>query len=119
MVIACGPRQAESVGAFNRPTTSPRFRLTGTGDPQLWPPADAGIKAPKLLLICSTGSTVWAISSATAPPPLKDLTRAAFYHPDVTIYEGGSVNTGWADYRNHHLGLELEQLRKTRERLLV
>ena len=41
----------------------------------------------------------------------KDLTRlAAFYHPDVTIYEGGSVNTGWADYRDHHLGPELEEM---------
>ena len=38
----------------------------------------------------------------------KDLSRlAAFYHPDVTIYEGGGINTGWADYRDHHLGPEL------------
>lgn len=38
----------------------------------------------------------------------KDLDRlAAMYHPDVTIYEGGGVNTGWADYRDHHLGPEL------------
>jgi ketosteroid isomerase-like protein len=41
----------------------------------------------------------------------KDLSRlAAFYHPDVTIYEGGGVNTGWADYRDHHLGPELEEM---------
>ena len=41
----------------------------------------------------------------------KDLTRlAAFYYPDVTIYEGGSVNTGWVDYRDHHLGPELEEM---------
>jgi ketosteroid isomerase-like protein len=39
----------------------------------------------------------------------KDLNRiAAFYHPDVTIYEGAGVNTGWADYRDHHLGPELK-----------
>ncbi|MEW6322002.1 MAG: DUF1775 domain-containing protein [Acidobacteriota bacterium] len=33
---------------------------------------------------------------------------AAFYHPDVTIYEGGGINNGWADYRDHHLGPELK-----------
>jgi uncharacterized protein YcnI len=38
----------------------------------------------------------------------KDLTRiAAFYHPDVTIYEGAGINNGWADYRDRHLGPEL------------
>jgi len=41
----------------------------------------------------------------------KDLEKlASFYHPDVTIYEGGGVNNGWADYRDHHLGPELEEL---------
>jgi len=40
----------------------------------------------------------------------KDLERlAGFYHPDVTIFEGGSVNDGWADYRDHHLGPELKE----------
>ena len=39
----------------------------------------------------------------------KDLNRiAAFYHPDVTIYEGGGINNGWADYRDRHLGPELK-----------
>lgn len=39
----------------------------------------------------------------------KDLDRlAAFYHPDVTIYEGGGVNNGWVDYRDRHLGPELK-----------
>lgn len=39
----------------------------------------------------------------------KDLDRlATFYHPDVTIYEGGGVNNGWIDYRDHHLGPELK-----------
>lgn len=36
---------------------------------------------------------------------------AAMYHPDVTIYEGGGINTGWADYRDHHLGPELKSFR--------
>ena len=39
----------------------------------------------------------------------KSLDRlAAFYHPDVTIFEGGGVNTGWADYRDNHIGPELK-----------
>ena len=39
----------------------------------------------------------------------KDLNKiAAFYHPDVTIYEGAGINNGWADYRDRHLGPELK-----------
>ena len=39
----------------------------------------------------------------------KDLDRlATFYHPDVTIYEGGGVDRGWAAYRDGHLGPELK-----------
>lgn len=39
----------------------------------------------------------------------KDLDKlATFYHPDVTIYEGGGINHGWADYRDRHLGPELK-----------
>jgi hypothetical protein len=38
----------------------------------------------------------------------KDLEKlATFYHADVTIFEGGGVNRGWADYRDNHLGPEL------------
>ena len=40
----------------------------------------------------------------------KDLQKlATFYHPDVTMYEGGGINRGWADYRDHHLGPELKE----------
>ena len=39
----------------------------------------------------------------------KDLSKiAAYYHPDVTIYEGAGINNGWADYRDRHLGPELK-----------
>ena len=39
----------------------------------------------------------------------KDLDKlATFYDPDVTIYEGAGVNTGWVDYRDNHLGPELK-----------
>lgn len=39
----------------------------------------------------------------------KDLERLGeFYHPDVTIYEGGGVDNGWPAYRDGHLGPELK-----------
>jgi uncharacterized protein (TIGR02246 family) len=39
----------------------------------------------------------------------KDLEKlASYYDPDVTIYEGGGIDTGWAAYRDKHLGPELK-----------
>jgi ketosteroid isomerase-like protein len=39
----------------------------------------------------------------------KDLEKlGGFYHGDVTVYEGGGINNGWADYRDRHLGPELK-----------
>ncbi len=39
----------------------------------------------------------------------KDLEKlATMYHADVTVYEGGGINTGWVDYRDRHLGPELK-----------
>ena len=40
--------------------------------------------------------------------PRKTSKLATFYHPDVTIYEGGGIKNGWADHRDHHLGPELK-----------
>jgi uncharacterized protein (TIGR02246 family) len=41
----------------------------------------------------------------------RDLARLAdFFDPEVTIFEGGGTNIGWADYRDHHLGPELAQM---------
>jgi len=43
----------------------------------------------------------------------KDLGRLArFYHPEVTIYEGGGIDRGWAEYRDHHLGPELQEMQE-------
>lgn len=56
------------------------------------------------------GIQAW-LQSYDAAFNAKDLDRlASFYHPDVTIYEGGSINLGWADYRDHHLGPELKEM---------
>ena len=50
------------------------------------------------------------VESYDAAFKAKDLEKlASFYHPDVTIFEGGGVNRGWADYRDHHLGPELKE----------
>jgi uncharacterized protein (TIGR02246 family) len=39
----------------------------------------------------------------------KDLEQlAGYYHPDVTVYEGGGIDRGWAAYRDKHLGPELK-----------
>lgn len=39
----------------------------------------------------------------------KDLDKlGGFYHRDVTVYEGGGIDNGWAAYRDGHLGPELK-----------
>jgi uncharacterized protein (TIGR02246 family) len=39
----------------------------------------------------------------------KDLEKlGTLYHPDVTIFEGGGIDRGWAAYRDKHLGPELK-----------
>ena len=41
----------------------------------------------------------------------KDLTRiAVLYHPDVTIFEGGGTNEGWADPRFSHTNVRVHLL---------
>ena len=48
----------------------------------------------------------------------RDLDRlATFYHPDAAIVESAGVNNGWADYRDHHLGLELKAFETLKVRL--
>ena len=72
-----------------------------------------------LMLSCAIAAPWLATSDAAAVEAwlkdydaafnAKDLDRlAGFYHPDVTIYEGGGINNGWTDYRDRHLGPELK-----------
>ncbi len=55
----------------------------------------------------------------------KDLNRlATYYDPSVTIFEGGGINNGWADYRDRHLKAELDsyssvQLRHTQVKVTI
>ena len=71
------------------------------------------------LVLTGTVAALYTVTTLVAAPAQatsddaafvsKDLTKlAAFYHPDVTIYEGAGVNNGWADYRDRHLGPELK-----------
>ncbi len=58
----------------------------------------------------SHGIAQW-LGSYDAAFNTRDVARlAAFYHPDVTIFEGGGTNDGWADYRDNHLGPELKEM---------
>ena len=80
------------------------------------------------VLFAATGGAPAALASESADATVKsfveaydrafnakDLNRlAAFYHPDVTIFEGGHVNTGWVDYRDNHLGPELKEMEDLR-----
>lgn len=69
--------------------------------------------------------SLWGVAPALAADDVADIKQlltsydeafnaksmdrlAAFYHPDVTIFEGGGVNRTWADYRDHHLGPEMK-----------
>ncbi len=75
-----------------------------------------------LLLVLS----MWAVAPSLAADDVADIKQlltsydaafnaksmdrlAVFYHPDVTIFEGGGINRGWADYRDHHLGPEMAE----------
>jgi ketosteroid isomerase-like protein len=71
-----------------------------------------GVTAPAALALDpAEGSLKRFIEAYDAAFNSKSLDRLAlFYHPDVTIFEGGYVNTGWADYRDNHLGPELKEM---------
>ena len=80
-----------------------------------WTPATTLVQAPGGGPAASQGGEAAAIEawlrSYDAAFNAKDLDRlGAFYHPEATIYEGGGVNNGWADYRDNHLGPELNEL---------
>ena len=64
--------------------------------------------APQTANTDAAGIEAW-LKGYDAAFMAKDLDKlATFYHPDVTIYEGGGINNGWVDYRDRHLGPELK-----------
>jgi ketosteroid isomerase-like protein len=70
--------------------------------------APAVAAAPQTANTDAAGIEAW-LKGYDAAFMAKDLDKlATFYHPDVTIYEGGGINNGWVDYRDRHLGPELK-----------
>ena len=77
-----------------------------------------------LMTICLTGVTVLAqdgkddasvvatltnYAAAIQSKDMAEIEKYAVTNNDFTIFEGGHINWGWADYRDHHLGPELKQ----------
>lgn len=77
-----------------------------------------------ILGICLAGATAFAQEDKDAAAVTETLTKyaAAIQGKDMaevekyvvatdafTIFEGGHINWGWADYKDHHLGPELKQ----------
>ena len=40
---------------------------------------------------------------------MQEVEKYVITSEDFTIFEGGHINWGWVDYRDHHLGPELKQ----------
>ena len=82
-------------GEGGRPASVTKLTASGVGTQQGPAPEAASVEA-------------W-LKGYDAAFNAKDLEKlAVFYHPDVTIYEGGGINNGWVDYRDRHLGPELK-----------
>jgi len=78
------------------------------------------ISSAVLAVSLMTSTPVWAheehsveavLESYSQALEASDISAAEHYvmaeGTDFTIFEGSGVNTGWADYRDHHLGPEL------------
>ena len=91
-------RAADWIGAAGERRPASVTRLTTAGNAGAHQPASNE----------ATAIEAW-LKGYDAAFNAKDLEKlATFYHPDVTIYEGGGVNNGWVDYRDRHLGPELK-----------
>ena len=77
-----------------------------------------------ILAICLASTVAFAQEDKDAAAVTETLTKyaAAIQNKDMaeiekyvvttdefTIFEGGHINWGWADYKDHHLGPELER----------
>jgi ketosteroid isomerase-like protein len=85
-----------------------RTQLAPCATPTAAADAHAGHEQPASAATATLDIAAW-LKSFDAAFVAKDLDKlAAFYHPDVTIYEGTGVNNGWPNYRDTHLGPELK-----------
>lgn len=88
------------------PPPAPRAAAPQQTPPAQQPASHAGHQMP------ATGDAAaietW-LNGYDAAFNAKDLQKlGSYYHPDVTIYEGGGIDNGWASYRDGHLGPELK-----------
>jgi ketosteroid isomerase-like protein len=117
------PRAGHTMPTSPSPSTAPEQTPAGGVDPHAGHTMPSSASAPKRTTLekpaAGTGSPQAASSDSSrieswlteydAAFNAKDLDKlATFYHPDVTIYEGGGINNGWVDYRDRHLGPELK-----------
>lgn len=58
----------------------------------------------------SAAATVRALFAATERSDLAAL-DTLYAGDSLTIFEGAGVNRGWTDYRDHHLGPELKEMK--------
>lgn len=93
-------KSSDWVGAAGTRAPAPVTKLTST------PPAATGTLAQGT---DPAGAIAQWLAAYDQAFNAKDLAKlATFYHPDVTIYEGGGINKGWVDYRDNHIGPELK-----------
>ena len=78
--------------------------------------AASGVQHP-----AQAAAVVKVLNESAAAFERGDLPAAArtWSHSEaLTVFEGGHVNRGWADYRDNHLAPEMKELRAVRYRLL-
>lgn len=77
--------------------------------------ASAGAQAtrPHGADAAGVAATVRALFAASERSDLVAL-DSLYAGDSLTIFEGAGVNRGWADYRDHHLGPELKEMKNVR-----
>jgi ketosteroid isomerase-like protein len=65
----------------------------------------------------AVAQTLTASAAAFEHRDLDAASRVWSHSERLTVFEGGHVNHGWADYRDNHLGPEMKELREVRYRL--
>lgn len=85
--------------------------------PHAHPAAARPVQADTLLRgdAAGVGATVRALFAAIERGDLVAL-DSLYAGDSATIVEGAGINRGWADYRDHHLGPELKEMRNFRYR---
>lgn len=76
-------------------------------------PARAVSDPEKTAVIATLEESARAFETSDLPA----LERVWATDEDLTVFEGGSVNRGWTDYRDHHLVPEMKEMKNVSYRL--